>query len=46
MGKHYELLERCEIYSGLWNQQNRHIAAASRPAIARGPVPCLLAIPP
>jgi ATP-binding cassette subfamily B protein len=38
MGKHYELMERCEIYSGLWNQQNRHIAAASRPADARGPV--------
>ncbi len=37
MGKHYELLERCEIYSGLWNQQNRHIAAASRPAV-KGPV--------
>jgi ATP-binding cassette, subfamily B, bacterial HlyB/CyaB len=38
MGKHHELLERCEIYHGLWSQQNRHIAAASRPAIAsRGP---------
>ena len=37
LGKHYELLERCEIYSGLWSQQNRHIAAASRPAAARGP---------
>jgi len=38
MGKHYELLERCEIYHGLWSQQNRHIAAASRPAVAsRGP---------
>jgi ATP-binding cassette subfamily B protein len=37
LGKHYELLERCEIYSGLWNQQNRHIAAASRPVAARGP---------
>lgn len=38
MGKHCELLERCEIYSGLWNQQNRHIAAASRPTPPRGPV--------
>jgi ATP-binding cassette subfamily B protein len=38
IGKHYELLERCEIYSGLWSQQNRHIAAASRPApTSRGP---------
>jgi subfamily B ATP-binding cassette protein HlyB/CyaB len=38
MGKHWELLERCEIYSALWNQQNRHIAAAARPAAsARGP---------
>jgi len=37
LGKHYELLERCEIYTGLWNQQNRHIAAASRPVATRGP---------
>ncbi|MGD0722143.1 MAG: peptidase domain-containing ABC transporter [Roseiarcus sp.] len=38
IAKHWELLERCEIYSGLWNQQNRHIAAASRPiAATRGP---------
>jgi ATP-binding cassette subfamily B protein len=37
LGKHYELLERCEIYAGLWNQQNRHIAAASRPLAVRGP---------
>jgi ATP-binding cassette subfamily B protein len=36
IGKHHELLERCEIYSGLWNQQNRHIAAASRPTGGRG----------
>ncbi len=38
MGSHAELLERCEIYSGLWHQQNRHIAAASvRQISARGP---------
>jgi ATP-binding cassette subfamily B protein len=37
MGKHHELLERCEIYTGLWNQQNRHIAAASRSLATRGP---------
>jgi ATP-binding cassette subfamily B protein len=36
IGKHHELLERCEIYNGLWNQQNRHIAAASRPTGGRG----------
>ena len=29
MGAHAELLKTCEIYSGLWRQQNRHIAAAS-----------------
>ena len=39
VGKHEELLERCEIYSGLWAQQNRHIAAQARLAIAaRGPI--------
>ena len=37
MGKHEELLERCEIYSGLWHQQNRHIAAASAPLGREGP---------
>jgi len=25
LGRHEELLESCEIYSGLWHQQNRHI---------------------
>lgn len=25
MGRHHDLLKRCEIYSHLWNQQNRHI---------------------
>lgn len=29
MGTHQELLERCEIYAGLWRQQNGHIEAAS-----------------
>jgi ATP-binding cassette, subfamily B, bacterial HlyB/CyaB len=27
VGRHKELLETCEIYSGLWHQQNRHIPA-------------------
>ena len=27
IGKHDELLERSEIYSGLWHQQNRHVTA-------------------
>ncbi len=29
MGTHRELLERCEIYSGLWHQQNGHIERAA-----------------
>lgn len=28
IGRHQELLERCEIYSGLWNQQNGHVDVA------------------
>ncbi len=31
IGRHDELLERCDIYSGLWHQQHRHLEAA-RPA--------------
>ncbi len=39
VGRHADLLTRCEIYSGLWHQQNRHIAAASAVSGAvRGPV--------
>jgi ATP-binding cassette, subfamily B, bacterial HlyB/CyaB len=39
IGRHADLLDRCEIYSGLWHQQNRHIAAASAAAAAiRGPI--------
>jgi ATP-binding cassette, subfamily B, bacterial HlyB/CyaB len=26
MGRHEELLQRCEIYAGLWRQQNSHVA--------------------
>ena len=26
IGKHAELLDTCEIYSGLWHQQNRHLS--------------------
>ena len=33
MGTHDELLERCDIYSGLWQQQNRHITNSSRPTV-------------
>jgi len=29
IGRHEELLRRCEIYSGLWHQQTSHITAAS-----------------
>jgi ATP-binding cassette, subfamily B, bacterial HlyB/CyaB len=25
VGRHHELLERCDIYSGLWHQQHRHL---------------------
>ena len=36
MAKHEDLLKRCEIYNGLWQQQNGHIeAAASRSASLR-----------
>jgi ATP-binding cassette subfamily B protein len=37
IGTHTELLERCEIYSSLWNQQNRHTNALAR-QIPRGPI--------
>ena len=29
VGRHEELLERCDIYSGLWHQQNRHVSLGS-----------------
>jgi ATP-binding cassette subfamily B protein len=29
VGRHEELLETCDIYSGLWHQQNRHVGAAA-----------------
>jgi ATP-binding cassette, subfamily B, bacterial HlyB/CyaB len=25
IGRHDELLERCDIYRGLWHQQNQHL---------------------
>jgi ATP-binding cassette, subfamily B, bacterial HlyB/CyaB len=31
IGKHEELLARCDIYSDLWYQQNRHVAGAAKP---------------
>jgi ATP-binding cassette subfamily B protein len=38
VGAHAELLERCEIYRTLWNQQNGHIEAAMRNKhLTRGP---------
>jgi subfamily B ATP-binding cassette protein HlyB/CyaB len=40
VGTHDELLERCEIYRGLWLQQNRHLAANAtdtRAVAVRGP---------
>jgi ATP-binding cassette, subfamily B, bacterial HlyB/CyaB len=37
IGKHEELLERSEIYSGLWFQQNRHLASSGRDKILGGP---------
>jgi ATP-binding cassette subfamily B protein len=36
VGRHDELLERCDIYSSLWHQQHRHLEA-SRPS--SGPIP-------
>jgi ATP-binding cassette subfamily B protein len=39
IGTHADLLEKCEIYRSLWNQQNGHIEAAMRkPQLARGPL--------
>ena len=35
-GRHNELLERCDIYRGLWYQQNRHLQ--TRPAHALVPL--------
>ncbi len=32
LGKHADLLETCDIYSGLWHQQNRHLATATAAA--------------
>ena len=34
-GRHNELLERCDIYRGLWHQQNQHL----QPRPVRGLVP-------
>jgi subfamily B ATP-binding cassette protein HlyB/CyaB len=30
IGKHEELLDRCDIYSNLWHQQNQHVGSRSR----------------
>jgi ATP-binding cassette subfamily B protein len=35
IGRHDELLGRCDIYRGLWHQQNQHL----RPRPLHGPVP-------
>ena len=29
IGTHEELLDRCDIYSGLWHQQHRHLITRS-----------------
>jgi len=31
-GPHDDLLQRCDLYRGLWNQQNAHILKTQRPA--------------
>jgi ATP-binding cassette subfamily B protein len=31
IGRHAELLERCDIYSDLWHEQTRHFGASSQP---------------
>jgi ATP-binding cassette, subfamily B, bacterial HlyB/CyaB len=36
MGTHQELLARCEIYAGLWHQQNGHIERAAVAANSKG----------
>ena len=36
MAPHQVLLERCEIYRGLWLQQNGHIEAAATRNAAKG----------
>ena len=36
MGTHQELLSRCEIYAGLWHQQNGHIERAAMAGNPRG----------
>jgi ATP-binding cassette subfamily B protein len=40
VGRHHELLERCDIYQSLWHQQNRHLDPDNhaRPAILPSPV--------
>ncbi len=38
IGTHADLLEKCEIYRGLWSQQNSHIEAAMRKTqLVKGP---------
>lgn len=32
IGRHEELLERCDIYAGLWHTQNQHAQGETRPA--------------
>ncbi len=36
LGTHQELLQRCEIYSGLWHQQNGHIERAAVALSSKG----------
>ena len=49
VGRHEELLKRCEIYGELWYQQNRHLIGAAPMGARRrsgGPEPCLLILGP
>jgi subfamily B ATP-binding cassette protein HlyB/CyaB len=39
IGTHADLLEECEIYRNLWQQQNRHINAAASAAQELRPIP-------
>ena len=36
IGRHEELLHRCDIYKHMWHQQNRHLETSShvRPVVA------------
>jgi ATP-binding cassette subfamily B protein len=39
VGRHEELLERCDIYGSLWHQQHRHLQQAGMPSPGDRPSP-------